>query len=56
MPSLVPLASVPPHFVDELLDAAFEPERRTRTAYRIREGVDHDPDLSFGELPKRRIR
>ena len=50
MPSLVPLSSVPPHLVDELLDAAFEPERRTRTAYRIREGADFLPALSFAAL------
>lgn len=50
MPSLVPLASVPPHLVDALLDAAFEPERRTRTAYRIREGAEFLPALSFAAL------
>ncbi len=50
MPSLVPLASVPPHLVEELLDAAFEPERRTRTAYRIREGTEWLPGLSFAAL------
>ena len=50
MPSLVPLSSVPPHLVEQLLDAAFEPERRTRTAYRIREGADFLPALSFAAL------
>lgn len=50
MPSLVPLSSVPPHLVEELLDAAFETERRARTAYRIREGTEWLPGLSFAAL------
>jgi len=50
MPSLVPLSSVPPHLVDELLDAAFEPERRTRTSYLIRGQAEPLPTLSFAAL------
>lgn len=50
MPSLVPLSAVDPHLVDELLDAAFEPERRQRTSYRIREGTEWLPALSFAAL------
>ena len=50
MPSLVPLSAVPSHLIDDLLDAAFEPERRTRTAYRIREGSDFLSALSFAAL------
>ena len=37
MPSIVPLSAVDPQLVEDLLDAAFEPERRQRTSYRIRE-------------------
>lgn len=50
MPNLVPLSAIDPRLIDELLDAAFEPERRTRTAYRIREGTDWLPGLSFAAL------
>ena len=50
MPSLVPLASVPPHLVEQLLDAAFEPERKTRTSYLIRGDAEPLPTLSFAAL------
>jgi predicted N-acetyltransferase YhbS len=50
MPSIVPLSAVDPHFVEKLLDAAFEPERRRRTSYRIREGTEWLPALSFAAL------
>src|SRR5690242_19141124 len=50
MPSLVPLASVPPHLVEQLLDAAFEPERKTRTSYIIRGDAEPLPTLSFAAL------
>lgn len=50
MPSLVPLASVPPHLVEQLLDAAFEPERKARTSYLIRGDVEPLPTLSFAAL------
>ncbi|MEW5420612.1 GNAT family N-acetyltransferase [Amorphus sp. 3PC139-8] len=33
--------------IDHLNDAAFGPGRFARTAYRLREGVPHDPLLSF---------
>jgi predicted N-acetyltransferase YhbS len=33
--------------IDLLNDAAFGPGRFARTAYRMREGVPHDPDLAF---------
>lgn len=44
----LPLASFPEAAVDRLLDAAFGAERRGRTAYRIRAGMDWLPALSFG--------
>jgi predicted N-acetyltransferase YhbS len=50
MPSLVPLAAVPPHLVEQLLDAAFEPERKRRTSYLIRAGTEPLPALSFAAL------
>ncbi|GGD97716.1 hypothetical protein GCM10011515_16840 [Tsuneonella deserti] len=50
MPRIVPLSAIDPHLVEELLDAAFEPERRTRTAYRIREGTEWLPGLSFAAM------
>jgi predicted N-acetyltransferase YhbS len=50
MRSIVPLSAVRPQMVEDLLDAAFEPERRTRTAYRIRDGVDWLDGLSFAAL------
>ena len=34
LPTLVPLAQVEPAMVEELLDAAFGPDRHRRTAYR----------------------
>jgi predicted N-acetyltransferase YhbS len=46
--SLLPLASFPEAAIDRLLDAAFGAERRGRTAYKIREGMDWLPALSFG--------
>jgi predicted N-acetyltransferase YhbS len=46
--SLLPLASFPDAAVDRLLDAAFGADRRSRTAYRIREGMPFLPTLSFG--------
>ncbi|ATY31727.1 GNAT family N-acetyltransferase [Sphingomonas psychrotolerans] len=50
MIALVPLAAVDPEAVEALLDRAFGPERRTRTAYRIRGGTLPVPELSFAAL------
>jgi predicted N-acetyltransferase YhbS len=49
-PTLIPLDSVEPALIEALLDRAFEPERRNRTAYRVREGMDWLPALSFAAL------
>ena len=49
-PTLIPLDQVEPRMIEDLLDHAFEPERRQRTAYRIREGMDWLPGLSFAAL------
>ncbi len=48
--NLIPLDAVDPALVDELLDRAFEPGRQARTAYRIREGMDWLPGLSFAAV------
>ncbi|MGN3973772.1 GNAT family N-acetyltransferase [Tsuneonella sp. SYSU-LHT278] len=50
MPTLVPLSAIDPDLIEDLLDRAFEAERRGRTAYRIREGTDWLPPLSFAAL------
>jgi len=44
---LLPLSNIEPQAVEDLLDAAFGSDRFGRTAYRIREGVDAVPALSF---------
>ena len=49
-PKIIPLDNVDPALVEEVLDRAFEPERRKRTAYKVREGMDWLPALSFAAL------
>jgi len=48
--TLIPLDNVDPALVEQLLDRAFEPERRQRTAYKVREGTEWLPALSFAAL------
>ena len=50
MADIIPLADVDSALVEALLDRAFEPERQTRTAYKVREGMDWLPGLSFAAL------
>ncbi len=50
MANIIPLADVSPNLVDQVLDIAFEPERRQRTAYKVREGTEALPGLSFAAL------
>jgi predicted N-acetyltransferase YhbS len=50
MANIIPLDQVDGDLIDALLDAAFEPERRRRTAYKVREGTDWLPGLSFAAL------
>jgi predicted N-acetyltransferase YhbS len=50
MATIIPLADVDPALIEALLDRAFEPERRQRTAYKVREGVDWLPGLSFAAI------
>lgn len=48
--TLIPLDNVDPALVEALLDRAFEPERKARTAYKLRDGVDWLPGLSFAAI------
>lgn len=50
MTTLIPLDNVDPAMVEALLDQAFEPERRQRTAYKVRGDTDWLPALSFAAL------
>lgn len=52
---IIPLDSVDPALVEELLDAAFEPERHLRTAYKLREGADFLGALSFAALDENEL-
>lgn len=48
--NIIPLDNVDPALVEALLDRAFEPARHARTAYKVREGTDWLPALSFAAL------
>ncbi len=48
--TLIPLDNVDPVLIEALLDRAFEPERHKRTAYKVRDGVDWLPALSFAAI------
>lgn len=48
--TLIPLDQVDPLWIEDLLDRAFEPGRQQRTAYKVREGVEWLPGLSFAAL------
>ena len=50
MASLIPLSAVDPAMVEALLDRAFGPGRQGRTAYKVREGTQWLPALSFAAL------
>ena len=50
MATLIPLSDVDPALVEALLDRAFEPGRHQRTAYKVREGTDCLPALSFAAI------
>ena len=50
MATIHPLADVDPALIEQLIDLAFEPERRRRTAYKVREGTEWLPTLSFAAL------
>ena len=48
--TLIPLDAVDPALVEALLDRAFDKQRRTRTAYKVREGTEWLPGLSFAAI------
>jgi len=48
--NLIPLADIDPALIEEVLDAAFGPDRFARTAYKVREGTEWLPGLSFAAL------
>ncbi|MBC2650734.1 N-acetyltransferase [Novosphingobium flavum] len=48
--NLIPLDAVDPALIEDLLDRAFEPGRHQRTAYKVRDGMDWLPGLSFAAL------
>lgn len=50
MANIIPLESVDSALIEALLDRAFEPGRKTRTAYKVREGTEWLPGLSFAAL------
>ena len=50
MANIIPLSDVDPALIEALLDRAFEPDRQKRTAYKVREGMDWLPGLSFAAL------
>jgi len=55
LPDLLPLAAVSAADVEALLDAAFGPERRGRTAYRVRAGLSPIDALSFAKVEDGRL-
>jgi predicted N-acetyltransferase YhbS len=48
--TIIPLDQVDPQLIEDLLDRAFEPERRQRTAYKVRGDAEWLPALSFAAL------
>jgi predicted N-acetyltransferase YhbS len=47
---LVPIGTVDPSAVEDLLDRAFGPDRHARTAYKVRGTAFAVPDLSFAAI------
>jgi predicted N-acetyltransferase YhbS len=48
--AIIPLDNVDPAIVEEVLDRAFGTDRHARTAYKVRDGMDWLPALSFAAL------
>lgn len=48
--TLIPLADIDSALIEDVLDAAFGPDRFARTAYKVREGTEWLPGLSFAAL------
>jgi predicted N-acetyltransferase YhbS len=47
---IIPLASVDPAAIEQLLDLAFGVDRHGRTAYRLRDGIEPIAGLSFAAM------
>ncbi len=54
MIEIIPLAEIPADWTEELLDRAFGADRKNRTAYKVREGVEELGALSFGAIDAER--
>ena len=52
--TLIPLSEVDPAMIEALLDRAFGEDRHSRTAYKVREGTDWLPVLSFAVVDENR--
>lgn len=50
MTTIIPLAQIDPPLVEALLDAAFGEDRKQRTAYKVREGMDMLEGLSIAAV------
>lgn len=50
MTTIIPLAEIDPGLVEALLDAAFGTDRKSRTAYKVREGMDMLEGLSIAAV------
>ena len=50
MTTIIPLAEIDPQLVEDLLDAAFGEDRKSRTAYKVREGMDVLDGLSIAAV------
>ncbi len=50
MTTIIPLTQIDPELVEALLDAAFGEDRKTRTAYKVREGMDMLEGLSIAAV------
>ncbi|AEI37132.1 MAG: N-acetyltransferase [Zymomonas mobilis subsp. pomaceae] len=50
MTTLIPLTDINAQAIEDLLDIGFGKDRRSRTAYRLREGVSAIPELSFAAV------
>jgi predicted N-acetyltransferase YhbS len=55
MTNMIPLGACDQAAVEALLDDAFGSDRRSRTAYLLRAGVDYIPALSFGLMQGERL-
>jgi predicted N-acetyltransferase YhbS len=53
--TLIPLADIDPALVEDVLDRAFGADRFGRTAYKVRQGTEWLPALSFAALDEHEL-